>query len=127
METALRMPDLATTDSTIKVVRWLIETGQSVRRGQPLLEVETDKATMDVESIATGRLKTVHVKPGEAVAAGAMIAVIETENEGPAEPAPAAPSAQAAPPPALPSPAGSKKTGGMFARNRETAQKRAGT
>ncbi|MFI5358345.1 MAG: lipoyl domain-containing protein, partial [Opitutales bacterium] len=36
------MPDLATTDSEIKVIRWLVTIGQPIQRGQALLEVETD-------------------------------------------------------------------------------------
>ncbi len=53
-----RMPDLATTGSPIKVLRWLVDVGQSVRRGEPLLEVETDKAVMQVESVVGGRLSS---------------------------------------------------------------------
>ena len=58
MDVAMKMPDLATTGSPIKVVRWLVDAGQQVRRGEPLLEVETDKAVMEVESVVTGRLRS---------------------------------------------------------------------
>ena len=54
----VKMPDLSATEgSDIAVKRWLVEVGGAVKRGQPLLEVETDKATMEVESIATGVLR----------------------------------------------------------------------
>src|SRR5690242_907047 len=96
MEIELKMPDLATTDSSMKVVRWLIEVGQPVRRGQPLLEVETDKALMEVEAIANGRLSAVHVQPGDTVDAAQLIATIAAEG------APATP----------------EKREGLFARNR---------
>jgi len=43
MDVEMRMPDLATTGSPIKVLRWLVDVGQSVRRGEPLLEVETEQ------------------------------------------------------------------------------------
>ena len=56
MEVAMRMPDLGTVDDTIKVVKWLVEVGQPIRRGQPLLEVETDKSIMELESAVTGTL-----------------------------------------------------------------------
>lgn len=73
----MKMPDLATNDGVeLGVTRWHVEVGQSVKRGQPLLEVETDKAVQDVESIASGVLKAVHVQPGDKVPAGAMIATI---------------------------------------------------
>ena len=49
------MPDLSATEgSDILVRRWLVPEGARVKRGQPLLEVETDKATTEVESVATG-------------------------------------------------------------------------
>ena len=46
----MRMPDLGTVDDTVKVVKWLAEVGQPIRRGQPLVEVETDKSIMELES-----------------------------------------------------------------------------
>jgi pyruvate dehydrogenase E2 component (dihydrolipoamide acetyltransferase) len=117
MDLEFKMPDLATTDSTIKVIRWLVEIGQPVTRGQVLLEVETDKATMEVESIATGRLKEKRAQPGDALSAGQLLAVIATTGGpgpqvAPTAPAPASPVAAAHPAPAP------KPTGGMFAKNR---------
>jgi pyruvate dehydrogenase E2 component (dihydrolipoamide acetyltransferase) len=120
MDVELKMPDLATTGSAIRVVRWLVEVGQPVRRGQPLLEVETDKAAMEVESIASGRLHSVQVQPKDSVTAGRTIATIATEDT-----VAAAPTAARPPPPApvraAPA-AGPTRTGGMFARNREAAR-----
>ncbi len=70
----MRMPDLATVDATVTVVGWLVEAGQAVERGQPLLEVETDKAIVRVESPVTGRLREIAVAAGEEVSAGQVIA-----------------------------------------------------
>jgi len=56
MKFELKMPDLSPTDSAIKVVRWLVAVGQSIERGQAVLEVETDKATMEVEALSSGTL-----------------------------------------------------------------------
>ncbi|MEO6875546.1 MAG: biotin/lipoyl-containing protein [Opitutaceae bacterium] len=129
MDLKMKMPDLATTDSAIKVIKWLVEPGQPIKRGQALLEVETDKATMEVECIATGIFKEGVAKVGDSLLAGQILAVIEIE--GPARPAPAAA-------PAAPSevpPGGTKegpsvipatsppapKSGGMFAKNRAAA------
>ena len=120
MKLVMKMPDLATTDSPIKVVRWLVAPGQAVQRGQILLEVETDKATMDVESIASGRLITHHAQPGEALTAGQPLASLEVEGIGRPTPPPAA-AAPLTPPPANPPPSAMPppaKAGGMFARNR---------
>ena len=113
MEIELRMPDLATTDSAMKVVRWLVEVGQPVKRGQPLLEVETDKAAMEVEAIATGRLHAIHVQPGDAVTAAQPIATLEAED-GPVV-------RSAATGPALA--AKSERKAGMFAKNQAATTK----
>lgn len=124
MKLVMKMPDLATTDSPIRVIRWLAEIGQPVQRGQILLEVETDKATMEVESIATGRLLAHHAHPGEALTAGQPLASLDVE--GPPRPpstpvAPPTTPAASPPPPVAPAPvstAPAPKAGGMFARNR---------
>ena len=75
----MKMPDLATTGSDMRMVRWLIEPGQMVKRGQPLLEVETDKAISQVESITNGILKEVRIRPDGRIIAGQVIAVIEVK------------------------------------------------
>jgi pyruvate/2-oxoglutarate dehydrogenase complex dihydrolipoamide acyltransferase (E2) component len=78
MDVKMKMPDLATNEGTdLRVVRWLIQVGQTVKRGQPLLEVETDKALQEVECIANGVLSTVHVPAGESVPVGAIVATIK--------------------------------------------------
>lgn len=80
MQVNVKMPDLAATEgSDILVKRWLITVGAPVKRGQPLLEVETDKATMEVESIATGVLAETLVRPDVKVEVGQIIATIEVE------------------------------------------------
>jgi len=93
----MKMPDLSTTDSAIKLVRWLVQPGQSVKRGQPLCEIETDKAASEVESIVAGVLKEFRAQPGDMVVVGQEIALFDTETS--------------------PSPAPAKGPG-LFARNR---------
>jgi pyruvate dehydrogenase E2 component (dihydrolipoamide acetyltransferase) len=121
----MKMPDLATTDSEIRIVRWILEPGQRVERGQPLLEVETDKATMEVESVASGVLCELRSQANEAVSVGQVIAVLEVEEA-------AAPAGTAGPPQvpqtaqpqaapsvlANPSAPPAAVGGGMFARKR---------
>jgi pyruvate/2-oxoglutarate dehydrogenase complex dihydrolipoamide acyltransferase (E2) component len=78
MEVNMKMPDLATNEGAeLGVARWLVEVGQPVKRGQALLEVETDKAVQEVECIASGVLKTVHVPAGQKVSVGTIIATIK--------------------------------------------------
>ena len=81
MQFQMKMPDLATTESEIRIVRWIVQPGQNVARGEPLLEVETDKATMEVESVASGVLGEVRSQVGESVSVGDVIAVLEVEGE----------------------------------------------
>jgi pyruvate/2-oxoglutarate dehydrogenase complex dihydrolipoamide acyltransferase (E2) component len=80
MKIKMKMPDLATNEGVaIRISSWLIDVGQPVKRGQPLLEVETDKALQEVECIATGTLEAIHAQPGEDVQVGAVIATIGVE------------------------------------------------
>lgn len=78
MKIKLKMPDLSNSEATVTVMRWLVEVGQPVKRGQALLEIETDKAVMEVESFTTGVLSEVCVQPEEEVEVGAIIATVET-------------------------------------------------
>ena len=72
----LKMPDLSTTGSPIKVTRWLVEVGDFVERGQAVVEVETDKATMEVEALGFGTLLRQLVPVGGEASAGDLLAVI---------------------------------------------------
>jgi pyruvate/2-oxoglutarate dehydrogenase complex dihydrolipoamide acyltransferase (E2) component len=77
MNVNMKMPDLATNAGTeLGIARWIVEVGHPVKRGQAILEVETDKAVQEVECIATGVLQAIHVPAGEKVAVGTIIATI---------------------------------------------------
>lgn len=125
----MKMPDLATTDSAIRIVRWMIEPGRNIQRGQSLVEVETDKATTEVESIFSGALVELRAAAGEQVSAGQVIAVFEVETPTAVQVAPPAHCSAADTPPSrdaarLMSPearAPSQRSAGMFARNRAAA------
>jgi pyruvate dehydrogenase E2 component (dihydrolipoamide acetyltransferase) len=112
------MPDLSTTNATVRVVQWLVETGEAVQRGQPLLEVETDKATIEVEAYVTGILTETLAPPDTEVEVGQVVAIIETQEVGIPRSQSTAGSASSAPPIATPV---TSKPGGMFARNRQRA------
>jgi len=119
MKFEMKMPDLATTDSPIKVLKWLKEPGQPVKRGEIVLEVETDKAAMEVEATVDGIWVETRAEAGAEVGSGEVIAIIETAKTEPApESKPSEPSKSSQPnPPAKPS----KPDKGMFARNRAAA------
>jgi len=82
------MPMLGMAQETGKVLRWLKQDGESVRKGEPLLEVETDKVTVEIEAPADGTLAGVRVAEGTEVPVGEVIALVLAEGE--AAPAPAA-------------------------------------
>jgi len=73
----MKMPDLATTGSPMKLVRVLAAVGEAVRRGQAIMEVETDKAVMNVESTVDGVLTRLDVEEGSEIEAGQVVAVFE--------------------------------------------------
>jgi pyruvate/2-oxoglutarate/acetoin dehydrogenase E1 component/TPP-dependent pyruvate/acetoin dehydrogenase alpha subunit len=81
MSFSMRMPDLGTVDSSVKVVQWLAKVDQKVGRGDPLLEVETDKAISTVESFVTGTLRTIAVPAGAEAAAGQIIATFDVDRQ----------------------------------------------
>ena len=75
------MPALGMAQETGKLVRWLKREGSEVAQGEPLMEVETDKATVEVEAPASGTLASVTAVEGEDVAVGRAIAVILAPGE----------------------------------------------
>ncbi len=85
MAISVVMPALEMAQETGKLVSWLKKEGESVAKGEPLLEIETDKAVMVIESPADGVLAGVKVQPGAEVPVGRTIAWIV----GPGEDAPA--------------------------------------
>jgi pyruvate dehydrogenase E1 component beta subunit len=105
--TEILMPALSPTMTEGKLARWLKSVGDDVRAGDVIAEIETDKATMDVEAVDEGRLEKILVPEGaENVTVNTPIAVL---SGGDAKPAPAAAPAAAAPaepkPVAAPEPA----------------------
>ena len=68
------VPKLSATMETVKVLRWLKQVGDKVTMGEPLVELETDKATMEVESPADGTLEAVLGAEGEELSVGAVLA-----------------------------------------------------
>jgi pyruvate dehydrogenase E2 component (dihydrolipoamide acetyltransferase) len=94
MATAVIMPKFEMAQETGTVARWLKNEGDTVAKGEPLLEVETDKVIMEVEAPATGTLVNVSAPAGVEVPIGQPIAFIARSGEQ--VPAPAAPVAATA-------------------------------
>jgi pyruvate dehydrogenase E2 component (dihydrolipoamide acetyltransferase) len=75
------MPALGMAQETGKVLRWLKADGAPVAKGEPLLEVETDKVTVEIEAPADGTLTGLAVPEGAEVPVGSVIALVLTEGE----------------------------------------------
>ena len=71
------MPNLGQTVEEIYIQDWLVKVGDRVALGQPLCIVETDKAQLDVESVAEGTLVRIAEQAGATVEVGQLIAEIE--------------------------------------------------
>ena len=69
--------------STGRLSKWLVADGADVKKGDPLFEIETDKAAMEVESPGTGKLGQISAKEGDDVPIGQVIAWIFAEGESP--------------------------------------------
>jgi len=104
--TTVIMPALELAQETGKVIKWLKSPGDAVTKGEPIVEIETDKVTVEIEAPAAGVLRDVTAQPGDVVPVGKTIALIFAAGEagGAASPAPAAaaPRAMATPSPAAP-------------------------
>src|SRR5208282_4976322 len=83
MAISVVMPALEMAQETGKLISWLKKEGDSVAKGEPLLEVETDKAVMEIESPGDGVLAGVKVQSGTEVPVGRTIAWIVRPGEVP--------------------------------------------
>ncbi len=99
------MPRLSDSMEEGTVVRWLKQPGEYVHRGEPLVEIETDKATLTYESDVEGLLTHFTVAEGQTVAVGTPIAFIEPQSAAGGQP-PAQQPPPASTPPPLPIPGG---------------------
>jgi 2-oxoglutarate dehydrogenase E2 component (dihydrolipoamide succinyltransferase) len=128
MTTEIRVPTLGESVTEATIGRWFKKPGEAVKADEPIVELETDKVTLEVNAPVSGVLAAIEVKDGETVGVGALLGEIadgaaampakaEVARAAPVEtPAPAvvAPAPIAAPPPAAekfampPSPAAAK-------------------
>ena len=82
MPTTVIMPALELAQETGKVIRWLKAPGDAVRKGEPIVEIETDKVTVEIEAPASGILGSVTAREGDVVPVGQAIALIAAPGEG---------------------------------------------
>ena len=112
--TEFKVPELGENVATGDVTKVLVNVGDTIAREQPVLELETDKATIEVPSSVAGVVKEIRVKKGDKVKVGAVVLTVDapsSSNGGGAAaaaqsakpaPAPDPAAAAAAPAPAAP-------------------------
>src|SRR5512134_81467 len=92
----VKIPDIG--DFTeVAVIEVMVKPGDTIKPEDPLITLESDKATMDVPSPAAGTVKDVKLKVGDKVAQGTLILLLETTQAAQAPAAPAKPAPQAEP------------------------------
>ena len=81
MQKEVIIPRLGSSDESdeVRILRWLKETGARVKKGEGLLEVETDKVNVEIESPDDGRLKIIKAQAGDSVKFNAVVAIIEKD------------------------------------------------
>ncbi len=101
-----RLPDVGEGTAEAEIVAWHVKTGDAVAEDQPLVDVMTDKATVEITSPQAGVVAVLHGQPGDMAPVGGPLVELDTAGEAGAAPAPApapapVPAAAAAPAPAL--------------------------
>ncbi len=110
--TEIRVPTLGESVTEATIGRWFKKAGDAVAVDEPLVELETDKVTIEVPAPSAGTLGDIIAKDGETVAVGALLGQINDGAVAAAKPAaaPAKAAAPAAPAPAAAAPAAAPKS-----------------
>src|SRR6476659_10680623 len=75
------MPQLGETVAEGTISKWFVSAGDTVKPGDNLFEIETDKVSMEVPAIAAGTIAAIHVQAGEVAPVGAVVAVLQGSGE----------------------------------------------
>ncbi len=81
-EFVFKLPDVGEGTAEAEIVAWHVAPGQEIEEDAPLVDVMTDKATVEMTTPVTGKVLAIHGEPGEMAAVGSTLAVIEVEGEG---------------------------------------------
>src|SRR5467141_3070800 len=81
MATKVFMPKLSPTMEEGQLSRWLKKEGDKVSMGEPIAEIDTDKATMEMQALGNGVLRKILIKEGESAPLGQLIAIIGESDE----------------------------------------------
>jgi pyruvate dehydrogenase E2 component (dihydrolipoamide acetyltransferase) len=81
MATELKVPTLGMDMEEATIVRWLVEEGAEVKKGDPVLEIDTDKTSFEIEAPADGSIRAIRGAAGETLAVGATLAFVAAPGE----------------------------------------------
>jgi pyruvate/2-oxoglutarate dehydrogenase complex dihydrolipoamide acyltransferase (E2) component len=84
MSYEFKLPDLGEGVREGEIARWLVEVGQEIAEDDPLVEIQTDKTTVEVPSPAAGKVAQILVEEGELVPVGTPLVLIGSDGEAPA-------------------------------------------
>jgi len=80
MKIEVRIPQQGLTIESVTIVRWLKNVGDTVKEGDILFEIESEKAVLEIESPAAGKLSEILVEAENEAAVGETVALIESEE-----------------------------------------------
>ncbi len=85
-----KLPDLGEGTVSAEIIAWHVNAGDILKEDQPLVEMSTDKAVVEIPSPVSGRVLSITGQPGDVVAVGAELATFDTADSGEANPTPVA-------------------------------------
>jgi len=94
MTVEIKVPAMGESVTEATISKWFKKEGDAVKRDEPLLELETDKVTVEVPSPADGAIESISAPAGATVSVGALLGAI-AEGQAGSSPKPAAPKAEA--------------------------------
>ena len=106
---ALEIPKVGLVMESARLVRWLKNVGEAVKQGEPLLEVETEKSVVEIESTESGRLVELLLQVDQEARVGDRIAWLENDAVGAAAVPPVSQTVTASLPAASPAPTSARR------------------
>ena len=107
-----KLPDVGEGTAEAEIVAWHVRVGDVIKEDAPLVDVMTDKATVEMTSPVAGKVVSIHGEPGDMAPVGGAIAVFEVEGASDAPAAPPPPPQAAKPVAPPPPPPGATKPNG---------------
>src|ERR1700704_3086916 len=80
MTTDIIIPDVGATGGDVRILAWLVQVGDFVSAGTPLVTIETDKATEDIEAFSDGYVEAITADAGSEVPVGCVIATLRAKQ-----------------------------------------------